>query len=278
MQPTVPWGVQMLPPGMPQNVGVGVAPMGMPVNMNLAMSPMVAAGGAVMNPRLFTMAPQPRMDQRPQPWEFSGMPQAAPMIVGNPAMVATGYEPIETRNVMVNYVPPEYTEGELKQLFEQAGAVEDAKLVWSREEKRHKGFGFVRFATSAAAQYSIQILNGLPVHSKRLKVHLACDRSGQHAPSAHRHLPGFGPGRVAQDQRPRHPHGHYQAQPQQLQQTTMHPVPINSVPMPTTFLIPSGQPTPGPGLAVAQTAQAAAAPSRNTAQSFAVPPVQAQGP
>eukprot|EP00359_Climacostomum_virens_P001133 CAMPEP_0204899100 /NCGR_PEP_ID=MMETSP1397-20131031/1662_1 /ASSEMBLY_ACC=CAM_ASM_000891 /TAXON_ID=49980 /ORGANISM="Climacostomum Climacostomum virens, Strain Stock W-24" /LENGTH=163 /DNA_ID=CAMNT_0052067017 /DNA_START=54 /DNA_END=545 /DNA_ORIENTATION=+ len=82
-------------------------------------------------------------------------------------------EPEANRNLMVNYIPTTIDELQLRQLFEQYGAIESIKIVCDRETRQSRGYGFVKFVSAASASHAIQELNGHAIMNKRLKVALA---------------------------------------------------------------------------------------------------------
>ena len=61
----------------------------------------------------------------------------------------------------------------LREVFEQAGAVESAAVVTDRDTGRSRGFGFVEMATAAEADTAVKKLNGQEVDGRTLKVELA---------------------------------------------------------------------------------------------------------
>jgi RNA recognition motif-containing protein len=79
-------------------------------------------------------------------------------------------EPEAIRNLMVNYIPTTIDEMQLRQLFEMYGPIESLKIVCDRETRQSRGYGFVKFRSSASAVHAIQYLNGYPLMNKRLKV------------------------------------------------------------------------------------------------------------
>jgi RNA recognition motif-containing protein len=64
----------------------------------------------------------------------------------------------------------EVTAHDLRELFGQAGAVVDAKVIYDRYSDRSRGFGFVEMATEAQAQEAINKLNGQELGGRQIKV------------------------------------------------------------------------------------------------------------
>jgi len=77
--------------------------------------------------------------------------------------------------IYVGNLPFSATENDVRQLFEQHGAVQSVKLVNDRETGRPRGFGFVDMAPSDA-QKAIQQMNGFQMGSRPLRVNEARER------------------------------------------------------------------------------------------------------
>lgn len=68
------------------------------------------------------------------------------------------------------------TESQLRDLFSQAGDVQDVAIIKDRETDRSKGFGFVEMVTEEAAQEAIQRFNGYTLDNRQLTVNEARPR------------------------------------------------------------------------------------------------------
>lgn len=68
------------------------------------------------------------------------------------------------------------TEQDLRDLFSQAGELQDVMLIVERETRRSKGFGFVEFVTEADAQKAIEMFNDHEIGGRRLTVNVARPR------------------------------------------------------------------------------------------------------
>jgi RNA recognition motif-containing protein len=65
------------------------------------------------------------------------------------------------------------TERDLHELFSQAGEVESARIITDRDTGRSRGFGFVEYKDSAAAESAIKQFNGYQVAGRELTVNEA---------------------------------------------------------------------------------------------------------
>jgi RNA recognition motif-containing protein len=65
------------------------------------------------------------------------------------------------------------TEGELRSIFEQFGAVTSVSLAIERGTGRVRGFGVVEMTDDAEADKAIAVLNGTDVGGRSLNVHEA---------------------------------------------------------------------------------------------------------
>lgn len=65
----------------------------------------------------------------------------------------------------------------LQEAFERFGEVTDSKVITDRESGRSRGFGFVTFSDSSAAQTAIDEMNGQPIDGRTVTVNEAQERS-----------------------------------------------------------------------------------------------------
>ena len=70
------------------------------------------------------------------------------------------------------------TEDQLRDLFSQAGEVQDVFLPSDRETGRMRGFGFVEFADDAATQEAIRMFDGYTLDDRQLRVNEAQEKPG----------------------------------------------------------------------------------------------------
>jgi RNA recognition motif-containing protein len=80
--------------------------------------------------------------------------------------------------IYVGNLPFRTTEDELRQLFEQHGAVASAAIVLDRETGRPRGFGFVEMNDDAQAKAAIEKLNGFSLDGRALVVNEARPKEG----------------------------------------------------------------------------------------------------
>ncbi len=71
------------------------------------------------------------------------------------------------------------TEGRLRTLFEEYGAVESVNVVTDRETGRSKGFAFVEMGSEEEAQAAKSALNGQTVDEREIRVDEARPRTDQ---------------------------------------------------------------------------------------------------
>lgn len=67
----------------------------------------------------------------------------------------------------------EISEDALKQYFASFGEITAAIIIRDRGTQRSKGFGFITFATEAAAQQAVQAMNDKILEGRSLKVTIA---------------------------------------------------------------------------------------------------------
>lgn len=77
------------------------------------------------------------------------------------------------KNLYVGGLSYETTEDALRQLFEQHGQVDSAKVIMDRDTGRSKGFGFVEMATQEAAEAAIKQLDQSEFGGRKITVNEA---------------------------------------------------------------------------------------------------------
>ena len=97
------------------------------------------------------------------------------------------------KNVYVGNLPISIGEGELKELFEQKGAVEAVTINRDNGTGRSRGFEFVDMATEEDARKAIEALNAYSLEGRNLTVNEARPK-----PDRKRGFGGGGGGRGGQ--------------------------------------------------------------------------------
>ncbi len=82
-------------------------------------------------------------------------------------------------NLIVNYLPPDMSEEEVRNLFSRVGAIQSCKLIKDKLSQASLGYAFVNYNTALEAEKAIQSLNGLPLKNKIIKVSYARPSSVQ---------------------------------------------------------------------------------------------------
>jgi cold-inducible RNA-binding protein len=82
------------------------------------------------------------------------------------------------KRLFVGNVAWSVTEAELRDLFAEAGQVDEVKVMLDRESGRPRGFAFVEMGSDGDASTAIQMLNGRELGGRPLAVKEAQERSG----------------------------------------------------------------------------------------------------
>jgi RNA recognition motif-containing protein len=80
------------------------------------------------------------------------------------------------KKLYVGNLSYQVTEQDLRDLFGQAGELQDVMLIVDRDTHRSKGFGFVEFVTEADAQKAIEMFHDQEMQGRRLTVNIARPR------------------------------------------------------------------------------------------------------
>ncbi|HEY7444283.1 MAG TPA: RNA-binding protein [Vicinamibacterales bacterium] len=78
-----------------------------------------------------------------------------------------------SRKLFVGNLPFSTSEGELQDLFEQAGAIESVRVMRDMATGRARGFAFVEMQTDEDAQAAIQRFNGTELGGRAIVVNEA---------------------------------------------------------------------------------------------------------
>ncbi len=79
-------------------------------------------------------------------------------------------------NIYVGNISYRLTDQDLKELFEQFGTVQSAKIIMDRDSGRSKGFGFVEMESKEAGEEAIAGLNGTEHSGRSLRINEARPR------------------------------------------------------------------------------------------------------
>jgi RNA recognition motif-containing protein len=80
------------------------------------------------------------------------------------------------KKLYVGNLPYTATEDDIRDLFAEAGEIEDVAVITDRDTGRSKGFGFVEMATDEGAQAAITKFNGYNLNDRPLTVNEARPR------------------------------------------------------------------------------------------------------
>ena len=80
-------------------------------------------------------------------------------------------------NIFVAGLSYQINDADLKELFEEYGAISSAKVITDRDTGRSKGFGFVEMDDEAEGQRAIQELNEAEYDGRTLSVSVARPRT-----------------------------------------------------------------------------------------------------
>ena len=97
-------------------------------------------------------------------------------------------------NLIVNYLPPEYKEEDVRTLFSRHGEVERVKLIVNPESGLSKCYAFVLFRSAEDAAKAIRSLCGYEINGKALRVAYAqaTEIPGGLSPTINLFFSGFG--------------------------------------------------------------------------------------
>ncbi|XP_072778585.1 ELAV-like protein 2 isoform X12 [Taeniopygia guttata] len=90
-----------------------------------------------------------------------------------PSPVDSGNTEDSKTNLIVNYLPQNMTQEELKSLFGSIGEIESCKLVRDKITGPSLGYGFVNYVDPKDAKKAVNTLNGLRLQTKTIKVSYA---------------------------------------------------------------------------------------------------------
>ena len=80
------------------------------------------------------------------------------------------------KNIYVGNLPFSATDEELRTAFEAHGEVSSAQVIFDRETRRSRGFGFVEMPNAGEADTAIEAMNGHDMGGRPLRVNEARPR------------------------------------------------------------------------------------------------------
>ena len=80
------------------------------------------------------------------------------------------------KNIYVGNLPFSATDEELRTAFEAHGEVSSAQVIFDRETRRSRGFGFVEMPNPGEADTAIEAMNGHEMGGRPLRVNEARPR------------------------------------------------------------------------------------------------------
>lgn len=88
-------------------------------------------------------------------------------------------EPPEEAKLFVGNLPYDIGSEELAQLFNQAGVVEIAEVIYNRETDQSRGFGFVTMSTVEEAEKAVETFHRYEINGRFLTVNKAAPRGSR---------------------------------------------------------------------------------------------------
>jgi RNA recognition motif-containing protein len=82
-------------------------------------------------------------------------------------------------NIYVGNLPYSMEDGDLRQMFEEFGAVDTASVVKDKFTGRSRGFGFVEMSEGDGANRAIEAMNGRSFNGRNLVVNEARPREAR---------------------------------------------------------------------------------------------------
>ncbi|XP_059640874.1 28 kDa ribonucleoprotein, chloroplastic-like [Cornus florida] len=88
-------------------------------------------------------------------------------------------EPPEEAKLFVGNLPFDIDSEKLAQLFDQAGVVEIAEVIYNRDTEQSRGFGFVTMSTVEQAEKAVEMFHRFEVNGRFLTVNKAAPRGSR---------------------------------------------------------------------------------------------------
>jgi RNA recognition motif-containing protein len=97
----------------------------------------------------------------------------------------------QVKNIFVGNLSFDATEGAVRTLFEEFGAVGRVNIVTDRDTGRARGFGFVEMADDGEGQRAIDALNGRDMDGRSLNVNQARPKENRSGGGSHGNGGGY---------------------------------------------------------------------------------------
>nr|KAJ0222395.1 hypothetical protein LSAT_V11C200097640 [Lactuca sativa] len=88
-------------------------------------------------------------------------------------------EPPEEAKLFVGNIPYDFDNEKLANLFNSAGVVDISEVIYNRDTKQSRGFGFVTMSTVEEAEKDVEKFNGYDLSGRALTVNKAAPRGSQ---------------------------------------------------------------------------------------------------
>lgn len=88
-------------------------------------------------------------------------------------------QPPEDAKIFIGNLPYDVDSEGLAKLFEEAGVVEIAEVIYNRETDQSRGFGFVTMSTVEEAEKAVEMFNSYQINGRSLTVNKAAPRGTQ---------------------------------------------------------------------------------------------------
>ena len=82
-------------------------------------------------------------------------------------------------NIYVGNLQYSLTGDDLREIFEEYGKVDSAKVITDRETGRSKGFGFIEMEDENEAKTAVDELNQAEINGRVVKVNIARERASK---------------------------------------------------------------------------------------------------
>ena len=93
-------------------------------------------------------------------------------------------------NIYIGNLPYDFTEEELKEMFDQFGEVANVKIVTDKVSGTSKGFGFIEMEQKSEGRDAIQVLDQSAVRGRNVRVHAARPKNGRPQRNKNKHTGG----------------------------------------------------------------------------------------